>query len=71
MFTYIFYILEFPGIISFPENYLETIGISQNWGNFLQSRNTEYCKRAIALSMLHHKTKLYLDFYAIVPHIHN
>ena len=40
MFTYIFHILEFPGIISFPKNSPETIRISQNSGNFLQSGNT-------------------------------
>ena len=32
--------MKFPGIISFLENYPETIRISQNTGNFLQSGNT-------------------------------
>ena len=34
MFICIFHILEFPGIISFPENYPETIRISRNSGKF-------------------------------------
>ena len=34
---------EFPGIFSFPGNYLENFWISQNSGNFLQSGNTA-CK---------------------------
>ena len=40
MCLHIFHILEFPGIISFPENYPPTIRISRNSGNFLQSGNT-------------------------------
>ena len=34
------HILEFPGIISFPGNYPETIRISWNSGNFLKRGNT-------------------------------
>ena len=33
---------EIRGIFSFPENYLETIRISRNSGNFLQSGNTDW-----------------------------
>ena len=52
--------MKFPGIISFLENYSETISMSQNSGNFLQNGNTVHDVRMRqVMNIIHQRVNIH------------
>ena len=52
--------MKFPGIISFLENYPETISMSQNSGNFLQNGNTVHDVRMRqVMNIIHQRVNMH------------
>ena len=52
--------MKFPGIISFLENYPETISMSQNSGNFLQNGNTVHdIRMRQVMNIIHQRVNIH------------